>query len=147
MNTWGYLNKAFIDSLYYSFAADCGEENEPSLQSSIIANEIPHLRVDSKRNRERFKRNVSDERKAPLPVELLDSAIVTNSDCGINPASIQTIWNKKFNQTNLATKEFEERMPWIHRTCENAILDLYIQNLDKNLYEVDQMAENNWMEV
>ena len=140
MNTWGYLNKAFIDSLYYSFAADCGEENEPSLQSSIIANEIPHLRVDSKRNRERFKRNVSDERKAPLPVELLDSAIVTNSDCVINPASIQTIWNKKFNHTNLATKEFEERMPWIHRTCENAILDLYIQNLDKNLYEVDQMA-------
>lgn len=140
MNDWGYLNKAFIDSLYYSFAADCGEENEPSLQSSIIANEIPHLRVDSKRNRERFKRNVSDQWEAPLPVELLDSAIVTNCDCGINPASIQTIWNKKFNQTNLATKEFEERMPWIHRTCTNAILDLYIQNLDKNLYEVDQLA-------
>ncbi len=140
MNDWGYLNKSFIDSLYYSFAADCGEENEPSLQSSIIANEIPHLRVDSKRNRERFKRNVSDRWEAPLPVELLDSAIVTNCDCGINPASIQTIWNKKFNQTNLATKEFEERMPWIHRSCTNAILDLYIQNLDKNLYEVDQLA-------
>lgn len=59
---------------------------------------------------------------------------------GINPASIKTIWNPKFNNTNLATKEFEERMPWIHKTCNNSILELYINNLDKKLSTVDSMA-------
>lgn len=59
---------------------------------------------------------------------------------GINPASIKTIWNSEFNKTNLATKEFEERMPWIHKTCNNAILELYINNLDKKLSTVDSMS-------
>lgn len=59
---------------------------------------------------------------------------------GINPASIKTIWNKKFNGTNLATREFEERMPWIHKSCENKVLDLYINNLDKTLSQVDSMV-------
>jgi cytochrome c551/c552 len=59
---------------------------------------------------------------------------------GINPASIKTIWNSEFNKTNLATKEFEERMPWIHKTCDNKILELYINNLDKKLSTVDSMA-------
>ncbi len=62
------------------------------------------------------------------------------TECGVNPASVKTIWNSKFNNTNLATKEFEERMPHIHKTCNNAILELYINNLDKNLCTVDSMA-------
>lgn len=63
------------------------------------------------------------------------------SDCiGINPASIKTIWNSNFNKTNLATKEFEERMPWIHKSCNNKVLELYINNLDKNLSTVDSMT-------
>ena len=53
------------------------------------------------------------------------------TECGVNPASVKTIWNRKFNNTNLATKEFEERMPYIHQTCNNSILELYINNLDK----------------
>jgi len=68
------------------------------------------------------------------------SATHLNACQGINPASIKTIWNNKFNNTNLATKEFEERMPWIHKSCENAVLDLYINNLDKTLSQVDSMA-------
>jgi hypothetical protein len=58
----------------------------------------------------------------------------------INPASIKTIWNTKFNNTNLATKEFEERLVWIHKSCHQAVLDIYINNLDKPLYEVDLMV-------
>jgi hypothetical protein len=58
----------------------------------------------------------------------------------INPASIKTIWNTKFNNTNVATKEFEERLVWIHKSCKQAVLDIYINNLDKPLYEVDLMV-------
>ncbi|HTA28536.1 MAG TPA: cytochrome c [Bacteroidia bacterium] len=60
--------------------------------------------------------------------------------CGINPAKIKAIWNDKFQNTLIATKEFEERMPYIHQTGQNAILDLYVNNLDKNLSYIDSLA-------
>lgn len=61
-------------------------------------------------------------------------------DCGgINPANIQTIWNQKFNNTNLATKEFEERLPWIHKSKDNFVLNSYANNLHLNLSQVDSM--------
>lgn len=58
----------------------------------------------------------------------------------IEPVTIQTIWNPKFNNTLLATKEFEERLRYLHKTCQNKALELYINNLNKNLYEVDSMV-------
>jgi len=58
----------------------------------------------------------------------------------INPASIKTIWNTKLNNTNLATNEFEERLVWIHNSCNQSALDVYINNLDKPLYDVDLMV-------
>lgn len=59
---------------------------------------------------------------------------------GIDPAKVQAIWNERFNGTNLATREFEERMLEIHRTCDNKVLDLYANNLDRNLSQLDSMA-------
>jgi cytochrome c551/c552 len=62
---------------------------------------------------------------------------------GINPASIKTIWNEKFNNTNLATKEFEERLAHIHNTCDQWILDYYVNNLDKRLSTLDSTVAQN----
>lgn len=64
---------------------------------------------------------------------------------GINPAKIKAIWNEKFQNTLLATREFEERLSYIHRVCNDRgsneqILDLYVNNLDKNLSAIDSMA-------
>jgi mono/diheme cytochrome c family protein len=59
---------------------------------------------------------------------------------GIDPAKIKTIWNARFNNSNLATKEFEERLAYIFRTCDNALLDVYVNNLDKDLYWCDSVA-------
>lgn len=59
---------------------------------------------------------------------------------GIDPAKVQSIWNESFIGTNLATREFEERMRDIHLTCDNQVLDLYANNLDKNLSQLDSMA-------
>lgn len=59
---------------------------------------------------------------------------------GINPAKINAIWDEKFQNTLLATHEFEERLPYIFGTCSNEVLDLYINNLDKNLSVIDSMV-------
>ncbi len=59
---------------------------------------------------------------------------------GINPLVIKSIWDKKFNKTILATKEFEERLQVIFKTCREDILMLYVNNLDKNLYEIDSLV-------
>jgi cytochrome c551/c552 len=91
----------------------------------------------------------------PLPSDLRDSAIsnmsktdsiqklyddIFASICGINPAKIRTIWSNEFQYTFIATREFEERLSLIHETFNPSILDLYINNLNKNLWEIDSMA-------
>jgi mono/diheme cytochrome c family protein len=59
---------------------------------------------------------------------------------GINPAKIKTIWNREYDNTLLATKEFEARLPFIFKTCKEEILDLYINNLNKRLSGIDSIA-------
>lgn len=75
----------------------------------------------------------------PPDFAFVDSTSVC-TECGVNPASVKTIWNATFNNTNLATKEFEERMPFIHQTCDNGILELYVRNLELDLSAVDALA-------
>lgn len=58
----------------------------------------------------------------------------------IDPSRIRAIWNKRFNNTLLATKAFEERLQFIFTTCNPRFLQFYINNLDKKLYEIDSMC-------
>jgi cytochrome c2 len=60
--------------------------------------------------------------------------------CGIDPARIKVIRSNAFENTLISTREFETRMRVIHQTCRNDILELYINNLDKNLWQIDAMA-------
>jgi hypothetical protein len=73
-------------------------------------------------------------------------------DCGINPVDIKVIWDQQYQNTLIATREFEERLAWIHRSDDKHVLDLYLNNLDKNLSDIDSMAipllageQNGWM--
>ncbi|MBC7862103.1 MAG: cytochrome c [Bacteroidia bacterium] len=59
---------------------------------------------------------------------------------GINPTKIQSIWNEKFNKTILATKEFEERLKVIHKTYNENVLMLYVNNIGKPMWQIDSMA-------
>jgi hypothetical protein len=59
---------------------------------------------------------------------------------GINPARIKTIWNKKFNKTILATKEFETRLQVIHEAHNDALLNVYVSNINKQLWYCDSLA-------
>jgi len=58
----------------------------------------------------------------------------------INPSRIKAIWDSKFNNTILATKEFEERLKVIFTTCDDRILNLYLMNMDKELCQIDSVA-------
>jgi len=55
----------------------------------------------------------------------------------ILPSKVLGFWNEKFNNTNLATHEFERRMQAIHYTCDNSVLDVYLKNLDQPIHKSD----------
>lgn len=56
----------------------------------------------------------------------------------IPPSKVLAVWNKKFNGTNLATQDFEDRMKEIHETCDEKVFDVYAKNLNSRLWELDQ---------
>jgi len=62
------------------------------------------------------------------------------SATGIDPIIIKTIWDDKFQNTLLATREFETRLQSIFKSCEDEVLELYIKNLGLKLWEIDSMA-------
>lgn len=59
----------------------------------------------------------------------------------ISPSKVLAFWNKKFNKTLLATREFERRMPSIHATCKNEVLNVYVKNLQLPLTELDKRVK------
>jgi hypothetical protein len=67
-------------------------------------------------------------------------ASISNHEYEIDPARIAAIWNPKFNNTLIATKEFEERLQVIFKYGQPLLLDLYINNLDKKMWEIDSMV-------
>ncbi len=58
----------------------------------------------------------------------------------IPPSSVLAFWKPKFNNTNLATREFERRMQAIHQTCDESILRIYTSNLSQPLWYSDSLA-------
>lgn len=126
--SWHYpaQDKRFTDSLYYSFAAffqqiapvsrDTLIEGYPNMATSPASDSTPAV-------------------KTHFPHRKRDVA-----PCGIDPARIKTIWNSDFQNTLLSTRQFEQRIPWIHQSANNHILDLYVNHLDMNLSDIDSMA-------
>lgn len=56
----------------------------------------------------------------------------------IPPSKVLAIWNPKFNNTNLATQDFEDRMKVIHGTCNKKVLEVYVSNLNTPLWKLDE---------
>ncbi|MFM7022212.1 MAG: anti-sigma factor family protein [Flavobacteriales bacterium] len=113
---YGNKNKEWKDSMYYSFAMN----NAPVDTTTSIRNS---LITDLNGNQIWYSDSISSE----IARE-------------INPSRIKAIWNKKFNNTLLATKEFEERLQVIFSSCDANVLNLYVNNLNKNMWEIDSMA-------
>ena len=111
---WGQdvKNRYYTDSLYYSFAGFFGEQK--TIKSNVPSDSV---RLDTA---------YKPDAKYTL--------------CGINPAKIKAIWSDEFQNTLISTKEFEARLSYIHKIGNEAILDLYVNNLDKNLSYIDSLA-------
>lgn len=87
-----------------------------------------------------FAFSTADARQPRWSTEADSTLSLTFSPIGIDPAKVKAFWNPRFNGTNLATREFEDRMRAIHGTCANAVLDLYVHGLEKDLSELDAHA-------
>lgn len=122
LKKYGYNSgdKAFTDSLYYSFAT--------LFQQAVSTNALLADAVIKEQGK-------SDTSAAAIQSGPSDSAL-----CGINPAKIKTIWSKNFQNTLLSTREFEQRIRRIHAYGDSRILDLYVNNLDKKLCTIDSIA-------
>ncbi|MBI1183798.1 hypothetical protein GC194_05980, partial [bacterium] len=71
--------------------------------------------------------------------EVSYSDCVAEDHCGICPVQIQTITQAKFERSLLATREFMARLQVIYKTCDQQLLDIYINNTSKQLWEIDEM--------
>lgn len=56
------------------------------------------------------------------------------------PSSVLGFWKPAFNKTSLSTFEFEQRMKAIHQTCNNEVLELYTDNLNTPMSELDRQV-------
>lgn len=59
-------------------------------------------------------------------------------DNHIPPSKVLAIWDKKFNHTNLATQDFEDRMKAIHETCNEKVFDVYAKNGNESFWKLDE---------
>lgn len=130
-------NKEFKDSLYWSFTCAVKEEDDRLPAFPNQEETIEPLRFSGLGAALLMAASPEQAQVAwPIAPDTL-FADFSNGTCGIKPTKVKAIWNSRFNNTNLATREFEERMRAIHGTCDNAVLDLYVNNLDKDLSELD----------
>ncbi|MDX2361350.1 MAG: energy transducer TonB [Crocinitomicaceae bacterium] len=146
-----------VDSLYYSLGYDCEEiitEPTPEINEGSSRGESSEIDPNTGTITTSQVNNRRNKRKTdPVIVDGANIGWTTNnvliqnsqdySQCYINPSSVKTIYEKKFQQSYIATKEFEERIQAMHKLeLGQTILDIYLNNLDLDLTEVDQMAAN-----
>lgn len=135
-----YQNKKYTDSLYYSFSgyphniiSEMPDKNPVAVKKDSVVKIVEEVKKDT-------GRYVSDTTR-----KILDDYIEERyaGHYEIDPSRIKAIWNKKFNNTILATKEFEERLRYLHTLCDKRYFDAYIQGLNKPLYGIDQLCADN----
>lgn len=132
------LTKELVDSLYYSL-----NYNHPI---SIDRDTFDLNEAYNNPNRSIANGQYTNESYSWQDIAA-DSTSVMQSDtlgnCGVNPATIKTIRTPKFENSLIATREFEKRLQSLFFAKEGQILiDIYIKNMDKNLWELDSMVAN-----
>lgn len=129
--------KQLIDSLYYSLSVSDGSE----LLEGLVGTNYNEPYYNQ--NKEVVDGEYTDK-SYELEDTLSDTTAATEetapAECGIDPAIIKVIKSEKFQNTLISTREFETRLQTIFKACRNDIIEIYIKNLDKNLWELDSMA-------
>lgn len=129
--------QGLTDSLYYQLSVTDGSSLiqgfVPTNYNEPLYNKDKQV-VKGKYTSNSYLVNTKNE------AETAKDSLSSKSNCGIDPAIIKVIKSEKYQNTFIATREFEARLKVIFKTCNNAVLETYINNHDKNLYEVDSMA-------
>lgn len=126
-----------IDSLYYSLS----KSNGISLTNTLLATNYNEAYYNKNKKVENGKyTSNSYVVKGSSNKHMSDTSANNDENKGIDPAIIAVIKSPKYQNTIIATREFEARLKVIFKTCDNSILEIYIKNLDKNMYELDSMA-------
>jgi len=143
LRVWGYdsRNKKFTDSLYYSLSKLFAKRMTDGIQLPPSEEAVNDFMAgsDTVRSVERAMIDTGETDGRDYYYYHGEEGM-SHLACGINPAKIKAIWTPAFQNTLLATREFAQRIPRIHESGDNDILDLYINNLDKSLSEIDSMA-------
>lgn len=128
-----YVTASGYDN-YSSCVYKAGKDETFTIESALVLN--PSSGINSNR-----------KNSPGLIVEALTEEENSSSDskvenkCFVSPQSVKTIKTDNFGKTFLSTKEFEDRIKVIHQMPRaQQIFDLYVNNLSKNLWEVDEMA-------
>ena len=114
---------SLIDSLYYSLYHQSSMLSPLSPEGDEVAFDTTMFTADTAVSESSILEQLTDL-----------------GDCGIDPASIKVIRSKRFEGSLIATREFEKRLRVIFQSCENELLELYVNNLDNNLWEIDSLA-------
>lgn len=126
-------NDEVVDSLYYSFIWKDSyliTKNDLYLKKR---KKDRHYGIQSKKE----LRYIEGKYKIMIPD--------FHPGCGINPKSIQILReSQSYANSFIATKEFEERLKELHK-LENGqeMLDVYLKNLDKDLWFSDSIVSNS----
>lgn len=133
--------KALIDSLYYSLSASDGSEMLEGYASTNLNEAYYNQNKTIKNGQYTYKSfvqgNFSVDALKTITKKVADA---TTAKKLIDPATIKVLKSDKFQNTLISTREFETRLQSIFKTCRNDIIELYINNLDKNLWEIDSIA-------
>ncbi|MEP4948541.1 MAG: hypothetical protein ABJU26_13460, partial [Flavobacteriaceae bacterium] len=124
-----------IDSLYYFGDAYLDDIYEKKHLSTI-------------QNESYLNHALTSEEDDLLPSEQEEYDILNNpffqdtlyTNFGVDPLKIKVIRSDKYQNTLIATREFGKRLQVMFKTCRPDIIDIYINNLDKNLWELDSLA-------
>lgn len=136
--------KELTDSLYYILSVSNGSELVKDFVNTNL-NE-PYYNKNKKVINGKYTKQsyqvITDTSRI-----ISDSAAVSKTNCGIDPAIIKVLKSKKYQNTLISTKEFEARIKVIFKTCNNSVLEIYTKNIGRNLYELDSLAEIAVMET
>jgi len=137
--------QGLTDSLYYKLSVSYISSMLQELITSNYNGSYDYEINNNLQYNEIMKKFADEKRR--VNSYLVESGDTVNTDTrsaksnwGIDPAIIKVIKSEKYQNTLIATKEFEARLKVIFNTCNNAVLEIYIKNLNKNLYELDSMA-------
>ena len=138
-----YMDKEYTDSLYYSFSGYPYGDSGPLFLGPITKDSAGKIVLS--KPKEEIERDYSN--RDTLKRTLTDSIRKNHLDYiersyEIDPSRIRVIWDKKFNNTIIATKEFEERLRYMHTICSPLFL-VYLENLNKPMHEIDQFIADN----